>query len=302
MAGLQYSPRFTSSLGRLLDLASLLLTYPWLLAASLLASSLLALVPDPRPAWRRLADTAVTAPLLLGLGLVLTPPAVLGHLLWLTICTLCPSQQYSSVDIPKPKLKPSNSDGNKYSFGTMNILLGQEVIGKFNNCSLVYSRIPRIAAQIRAQEAEYLQNLAGTECPVKTETVLSTFPRMDFICFQEVFDRVHALALVSLLRSHYSHFIYDIGDNSLATNLFLLNSGLMVASNFPITKVHFHPFSWKTSAWQKCICYGVVVCKVDLGPGKVGLLSNLHTMAYEGPDPLINAALTEVKNVVTKFR
>ena len=149
MAGLQYSPRFTSSLGRLLDLASLLLTLPWLVTTSLLASSLLALVPDPRPAWRRLADTAVTAPLLLGLGLVLTPPAVLGHLLWVTICTLCPSQQYSSVDIPKPKLKPSNCDGNKYSFGTMNILLGQEVIGKFNNCSLVYSRIPRISAANR---------------------------------------------------------------------------------------------------------------------------------------------------------
>ena len=77
MAGLQYSPRFTSSLGRLLDLASLLLTHPWLVTASLLASSLLALVPDPRPAWRRLADTAVTAPLLLGLSYARTP--ALGH-------------------------------------------------------------------------------------------------------------------------------------------------------------------------------------------------------------------------------
>ena len=165
-----------------------------------------------------------------------------------------------------------------------------------------FTALPRIAAQIRAQEAEYLENLLGPNRPTKTETVLSTFPRMDFICFQEVFDRVHALALVSLLRNYYSHFIYDIGDNSLATNLFLLNSGLMVASNFPVPKVHFHPFSWKTSAWQKCVCYGVAVCKVDLGSGKVGLLANLHTMAYEGPDPLINAALDEVKNVVTKFR
>ena len=48
--------------------------------------------------------------------------------------------------------------------------------------------------------------------------------------------------------------------------------------------------------------YGIVVCKVDLGDGKVGIFANLHTMAYEGPDHLIDAALTEVIEVMHKFR
>lgn len=85
---------------------------------------------------------------------------------------------------------------------------------------------------------------------------------MDFICLQEVFDKPHALALIYLLKKTYNHFVFDIGHNSAGTNLFLLNSGLMIASRFPITKVGFQPFTEKR-AWQRLACYGVVTCKVS---------------------------------------
>ena len=129
------------------------------------------------------------------------------------------------------KENSEQKEEGKYSFATMNILLGQDAIGKFNNCSLVYNRIPRIAAEIRNQEKYFMENLSNPNKKLtKSESVVSTFPRMDFICFQEVFDRIHSLALISMLRKHYKHFIFDIGDNSLGTNCFLLNSGLMIAS------------------------------------------------------------------------
>ena len=268
-APLHYSPRFEGSVGRFLDLLSYILTYPWIVSFSLTVSSFIPLKPDTRSFSRRAWDLAIQGPLLILLTLTLMPLATSGFFIWIVICTLCKSKPYSSVEIHgKHDSKNVSGDGaevTKFSFATMNVLLGQEAIGKFNNCSLVYRRIKRIAEEIRFQDKEHLNNLEKTLDISKNESVLLNFPRMDFLCFQEVFDRVHALALISLLRRHYSYFIYDISDNSFRTNHFLLNSGLLIASKYPVLKTHFHPFTWKTSLWQQCIAYGVVVCKLDLG-------------------------------------
>ena len=45
----------------------------------------------------------------------------------------------------------------------------------------------------------------------------------------------------------------------------------------------------------------LVVLQVDLGDGRVGLLSNLHTMAYQGNQPLLELAMVEVQQAVTQF-
>ena len=299
-SSLKYSPRMQSSIGRFLDLLSCLLTCPLIVTSSMTVSTLMSLTPDTRSGLRKLCDMALVGPALGFLSLVLLPFAIFGFVVWILINIFCDSKRYSSVEILSKENSEQKGEG-KYSFATMNILLGQDAIGKFNNCSLVYNRIPKIAAEIRNQEDYYIENLSNEKL-TKSESVVSKFPRMDFICFQEVFDRIHSLALISMLRKHYRHFIFDIGDNSLGTNGFLLNSGLMIASKYPIMEVKFHPFSWKNSVWQKGISYGVVTCKLDLGSDNVGLLSNLHTMAYEGPHHLIDAALTEVKDVVKKFR
>ena len=298
---LKYKPRFHSSVGRFLDLLSYILTFPWILTTSLAISTFIPLSPDQRTVKRSLADKALLGPALLLLSLTLLPLAISGFLLWIIICTLLHSDPFSSVDFQDGVER--DLEGN-FSFCTMNVLLGQEAIGKFNNCSFVFGRIPKIAAAIRSQDSRPVLNMiqGSGEKVSKRETVLSQFPRLDFICFQEVFDRLHALALISMLRQEYRHFVFDITDSSLKSNYFCLNSGLMVASRFPILKVSFHPFSWKNSAWQRCISYGVVICKLDLGGQNVGILANLHTMAYEDKDPLIDAALTEVRQAMDLFR
>ena len=302
-SSLRYSPRMEFPIGRFLDLLSCILTCPFIVTSNMTVSTLMALKPDTRTGLRKLFDLALIGPALGFVSLILLPFTIFGFVIWILINIFCDSKKYSSVEI-LVKEKSEQKEKNKYSFATMNILLGQEAIGKFNNCSLVYNRIPRIAAEIRKQEEYFMENLSipPNKKLTKSESVVSTFPRMDFICFQEVFDRIHALSLISMLRNHYRHFIFDIGDNSLRTNCFLLNSGLMIASKYPVLEVKFHPFTWKSSVWQKGISYGVVTCKLDLGNDNVGLLSNLHTMAYEGPHHLIDAALTEVKNIVNDFR
>lgn len=239
----------------------------------------------------------VYGPLLGCICFILIPFAILGYSLWIFICVAFESSSYSLVSFNKPeKIERQNS----YSFGTMNVVMGQEVLGKFNNCSFVYDRLKKIAAQLVKQEDSLLCNLQNVDQLSKSKSVLSSFPNMDFICFQEVTDRFFALALVSMLRKQYSHFIFDIGVNSLNTNMYLANSGLMIASKYPILKVKFLPFS-KKKGWQRAVSYGVVICKLDLGDNNVGILANLHTMAYQGVDPLINSALTEVKEMMDMF-
>ena len=299
---LKYKPRFHSSVGRFLDLLSYIFTYPWIVTTSLTIATFLSLSPDQRTIWRYTLDKALLGPTFLLLSLILTPFAVSGFFLWIFISTFLHSDQFSLIVLSNEAEK----DQENYSFGTMNVLLGQEALGKFNNASLVYRRIQTIAAAILSQDQRHLTNMEhSNDVNVKiskAETVLANFPRMDFICLQEVFDRIHALALISMLRQDYKHFTFDIGDSSIKSNCFLLNSGLMVASRFPILSVRFHPFTWKNTFWQRCISYGVVICKVDLGSGNVGIIANLHTMAYENQDPLIDAALTEVRQTLDQFR
>jgi len=304
---MKLTPRFHNTLAKFLDLISYILSYPWIVVTSLMVSTFITLKPDSRSIPRKCVDLAVIGPLLAILCLILLPLAVFGFSLWIFICSLFTSRAYSYIEfaqisIDSHKLDTKSNAEDKFSFATMNILLGQDVIGKFNNCSLVYRRMKRIAEEINNQNDHYLINMESSTKYSKCDTILVDFPKLDFLCFQEVFDRVHALALISMLRKKYHHFVYDISDNSWSTNKFLLNSGLLIASKFPISKIQFHPFSWKTSSWQKCVSYGVVACKVDLGNKRVGILSNLHTMAYEGPDHLIDAALTEMKNFINKFR
>ena len=58
-------------------------------------------------------------------------------------------------------------------------------------------------------------------------------------------------------------------------------SGLMIASRYPVLEVNFKPMIYTNSLWQRAICYGVIMAKLDLGNGNVGYIANLHNVAYQ---------------------
>ena len=77
----------------------------------------------------------------------------------------------------------------------------------------------------------------------------------------------------------------------------------MIASRYPILAVDFHVCRHKRSLWQKPICYGIIMAKVELsGSGKVGFLANLHNVAYQGDEDLIGPFLTEAQSRFNEFR
>jgi len=295
---MKYKPRHSSHVARFLDLFSFILTYPWVTFTSLTIANYLILKPDQRSLKIKLFHYLICGPLLASFCISLLPFAILGFTLSIFLCLAFDSDVFSSITIDQPD---KTEKQESFSFATMNVVMGQEVLGKFNNCSFVYKRLKKISEAIITQEEKSLSNVDDLHNLSKSTSVVTNFPKMDFICLQEVTDRVFALALVSMMRKHYPHFVFDIGVHAFSTNMFLANSGLMIASKYPIMKVKFQPFS-KKKGWQKAVSYGVVVCKLDLGNKNVGILANLHTMAYQGVDPLIDFALTEVKECMDIFR
>ncbi|XP_023344323.1 sphingomyelin phosphodiesterase 5 isoform X2 [Eurytemora carolleeae] len=139
--------------------------------------------------------------------------------------------------------------------------------------------------------------MLGLEVWCRWQNISGVYSRLQ----KEVHERIFALILILLLRNRYSNFIFDIGENSWNINRFMMSSGLFVASKYPVLDAEFFPFTQKKS-WQSYISYGVLVFKVDLGNNRVGIISNLHTVAYQGKDDLLSPALDELHNAMARFK
>lgn len=82
----------------------------------------------------------------------------------------------------------------------------------------------------------------------------------DVVPLQEVFDEEGAKALIDKLGSKYRYFNYDIGPNYFGHNApeepgidaknLGINSGLFIASKYPIDKPAFIPFQVEGMQWQ----------------------------------------------------
>nr|KAG5707904.1 hypothetical protein BaRGS_031635 [Batillaria attramentaria] len=73
------------------------------------------------------------------------------------------------------------------------------------------------------------------------------FPRLDFLCMQEVFDGNYNKVLRKELHKVFPYILHDIGVTSLSSNYFLLNSGLLFASRFPVLQADFKFFPHSVS-------------------------------------------------------
>ncbi len=72
----------------------------------------------------------------------------------------------------------------------------------------------------------------------------------DLVCLQEVWDPKAATYLIKGLKAHYDYFYYDIGSQAFIFNPEELsfNSGLFVASKYPVYETHFYPFPFPNQA------------------------------------------------------
>lgn len=98
----------------------------------------------------------------------------------------------------------------------------------------------------------------------------------DILAFQECFTDEAATILYNGLKKQYPHVVHHVGKNIIG-----LNSGLMILSRYPISRVEFEAYPGKqgTNALSQKGCLGVVF---DLGPGKKAIAVNTHLEAGGG--------------------
>ena len=287
----------------LLDVLSSSLTLPFYFTAIYGLTSFYQTTREKRETGRlsRTRDVLLVGPLLLTISLLLLPFALLGWVLWVLVNTLIPSRSFSILSFGNSSWLSSQTQTD-FTFASMNVLLGSELVNKFNNLDSTFARLGKISTAILEQTQEILSNLMEEgKCEGKEQAVFTHFPHVDFICFQELFDRAHGLAMARRLRSEYPYFVLDVAEHKLSSNFCMLSSGLGIASRFPVLEAKFVTFTAKRG-WQWCIGYGVLVCKVDLGGGRVGILANLHNVAYQGSEQLIAEALKQVEETMEEFR
>lgn len=307
--------KYNHRLGTVLDVISWALTYPWLSTLSLLVSFYWTTTYEKERPLIKAFQYGIVAPILFLLVISLLPFAITGHILWIVICYSFEKNDFATVCLEQSNgKKPVDQDS--YTFVSGNLLLGLESMGKFQNMALVYTRAKHIMGSLnKLKENGPISNVKLLEDPCAENqdqldcAVGDTWPQVDVMCFQEVWDRVFSIALMKAMYPRFKHFVVDVSHHSLNVQFCIGTSGLMIASRYPIMDANFHYFRHeKNSLWQKAICYGVVMAKLDLGydstkrKQRVGYVSNLHNVAYQGETNMIGPAMTELQTEFNAFR
>ncbi|XP_061809835.1 sphingomyelin phosphodiesterase 5 [Nerophis lumbriciformis] len=159
--------------------------------------------------------------------------------------------------------------------------------------------------QRRAPRALLSQGL-GQQGDVPWE-VSTLFPaNVDILCLEEVFDKRAAQKLTCTLSPFFGHILYDIGGYACqppcsCSTFKFFNSGLFLASRFPIQEAEYHCFP-NSRGEDALAAKGLLAAKVVIGKNQkqkkvVGYFNCIHLHAPEGEGEI----RCEQLNMVTKW-
>ena len=126
---------------------------------------------------------------------------------------------YVSFDDPKATNKITKS--SRFTFLTANMLLGPNFVGKFNNMSDVYKRLLGSAKVLSMEECkptpeniQILENSSFDTEQKRNAVIIENMPEnVDFVCLQEVWDKLSAMALIYKMRKHFPYFLTDVSQD-----------------------------------------------------------------------------------------
>ncbi|XP_078109239.1 sphingomyelin phosphodiesterase 5 isoform X2 [Sander vitreus] len=137
--------------------------------------------------------------------------------------------------------------------------------------------------------------------------VSSLFPaNVDILCLEEVFDKRAAQKLTKALRPVFGHILYDVGVYACqppcrCSSFKFFNSGLFLASRFPVLEAQYHWFP-NGRGEDALAAKGLLSAKVLIGQNQkqknvVGYFNCTHLHAPEGEGEI----RCEQLNMVTKW-
>uniref|UniRef100_A0A668AGE7 sphingomyelin phosphodiesterase n=1 Tax=Myripristis murdjan TaxID=586833 RepID=A0A668AGE7_9TELE len=133
------------------------------------------------------------------------------------------------------------------------------------------------------------------------------FPaNVDILCLEEVFDKRAAQKLIDVLKPLFGHILYDVGVYACqppccCSSFKFFNSGLFLASRFPVLEAQYHCFP-NSRGEDALAAKGLLSAKMLIGQNKkkrkvVGFFNCTHLHAPEGEGEI----RCEQLNMVTKW-
>ena len=236
----------------LVDFFCYILTYPWIAMLSLFLSCFWSTTEEMKKPSVKFKHYLIYAPVLAILELAIFPFAFVGYLTWIIVCNsefsrlalftcqlIClfsvfhvPDYAVLNLDDDKDEI-PINKD-SKYTFVSGNLLLGIESLGKFQNMPFVYDRLSNICQSFRTinrkfggqdlpepiSNAPILEDRGSSDEELMDTSVSQRWPHVDFMCFQEVWDRYFTYKLVNSLHPRFKHFVIDVAHHSWSSNVY----------------------------------------------------------------------------------
>ncbi|XP_063155881.1 sphingomyelin phosphodiesterase 5-like [Candoia aspera] len=317
-----YSSRFLGSLDT--GLRQIFFPSYWL-ASQLLA--LQQTTAEKRTRARLALRVVVWGPPLLLLLLLYAPVVLLALLVWLPLQAARRPFAYLHTPArapPEPWVLPGQARAVSLLSG--NVCLLPEGLAKFSNLWRTQWRAAHIAQSLAqvAQLSTYCVPAAPPDVPHKPPgppasprsqpqwdadmtvekaeaaavaangpwEISACFPHnIDFLFLQEVFDLQASAHLCQLLGPHFEHIVYDVGTYGLqaCSALKMLNSGLFLASRYPLLAVAFHCYPNGTGE-DAFSAKGLLCAQVQLGACQgqrvVGYLYCTHLHAHEADGPI----------------
>uniref|UniRef100_A0A8D2IWQ0 sphingomyelin phosphodiesterase n=1 Tax=Varanus komodoensis TaxID=61221 RepID=A0A8D2IWQ0_VARKO len=236
-------------------------------------------------------------PALLLLLLLSAPLALLAFLAWLPLQTARrPFAYQHTPGRGPPDAWELPGRGRALTFVTCNVCLLPEGLARFSNLAHTQRRAKRIgqllaeasclplprgdadvAIEMPPEEGEAVAQGPG-------EITAQFPPGADFLCLQEVFDLRASAHLRQLLAPRYEHLVHDVGVYGLVgcSTLKLFNSGLLLASRYPLLAVRYHCYA--ASAGEDAFsAKGLLCAQVSLS-GRQRIVGYLNCTHMHAPD------------------
>lgn len=204
-------------------------------------------------------------------------------------------RQVLQTDLLRQNLTHRFQQTNQLKLLSLNVCLLPEIGCRVNKLYQKDQRAKDIAQNLLANTESKTKNKKlkkplekSSKSPHSNIQIQSFLPEnLDLICLQECFDRPCSRIIVNQLKKEYPFIIWDVGQN-LGSNLgkdrmyfSVENSGLLVASKYPIVKIKFKTFN-NAVFGDKMASKGCLLMMLQISENVYALVVNTHIQAQNG--------------------
>ena len=200
------------------------------------------------------------------------PLALVGSIVCTVTELFLSPANHSKITNQKLHIARKCGDCTEFTLLSNNVCLMPEALSRINNLPNTLERATAIGKQLITDGAKELENDIELELPAN----------IDVICLQEVFNESAWNILNRLLNNRFGHIIFDSQRTWISPSHFtMMNSGLYIASKYPIIRSEFYPYS-DGYLEDKLCCKGLLLVELELGGDESIILGNTHLQAPTG--------------------